>query len=473
MIRIVNSFLLISVLVSCSLNTTELIAKEKLADSFASSVAETGKESLELQLNRNKGSLDAFISIYIDENSTLRVKNAKNLYNKVLESPKTDLLFDSIYKTLGYKNRNISVSMPPELSSHGFKGNQELLTRGLITSLENTFALLDSTLQRINYIDDTWIEPTVRKNLILNAIHTWYRNSFNNEYVQVLDDLNEKSLIKLKNISKNRFNLEKKLWNQTQIELFGLREDTSALSQYFLLENSKIYLNTGFQTLPNKSQLLSLQLNQQKFCPANPEKFEPGVEFLTRSFPKEMQQINSSDIDDKKASWTIYQVSQKLAKRSLIFSNKSQMKSAVHVLTDLVLEKILLLNQRRLNQFLAKPDSFFHNEKQPFYFQSINVMQTSLYEISELVLVDYLLASERTAFANLIIHRQCGLNGGTQEPLIKLSEMLNNQYTENLNIKKFTSFSQKRIKINNGLKSLISKKLLNNRIMVKKIDLIK
>ena len=426
----------------------KLINNQNIADSEPKKQVLT-QSLYDIEDNRvgdiGKPALDRYIDIYIDENQAIRTKNAKALVIKRLEEQEKDLLYPSMYKALGYESWNQAVSIPPELSSRRFAKRQEALNLGLLTRLQGTWALLDSTLFRMGYVQDAWVEPLIQRNLILSAIHSWYRGGFNEEYIAALDKLNADTDVTLKSVAKIRSNLKKKAWNDTQIALLKLKSDNAALTQFHLLGVSDVFLNTSLPSLPKDEVAQVLKLNTKTSCFTQTKIMEKGLELLGRRFPKEMKLIKSSSFDDTQSAWQISKVAHDLSKMALLFPHKEQAQYAIYALTDLVLERILKLNQARLNNFLSKTDSFFQDKGPVLRFRGINVLQGSLHEIFELTLLDYLLAGERASFANLMMHRKCVVSKSSTGIAVLFTKILNNQYTANLDVERFAAFSKERI----------------------------
>ncbi len=461
------------------LSCTVLLAQDSfdLADNNSQNIANSELKQIVLTRSRDdveasqvakpvKPALDRYIDIYINENESIRAKNAKTLLVKRLESQEEDLLYPSMYKALGYKNWNQVVSMPPELSSRRFSKQHESLNVNLLARLHETWALLDSTLYRMEYDQDLWVEPLIQRNLALSAIHSWYQGSFNEEYIDVLDSLNVDSGNTLESIAKTRSNLEKKTWRDAQIKLLKLKSDVAELTQFYLLGVSDVFLNTSLPALPKDEVVQRLNHATKASCLSPTQTMREGIDLLFRRFPEEMKLIKSSPFDDVSSAWLIGEIAHNLSKMALIFPDKEQAKYAIYALTDIVLERMLKLQQARLNRFWYETNTFFQEEGSVFRFRGINELQASLHEIFELTLLDYFLAGERATFANLMMHRKCDLDKANMNSSAFFTTMLNIQYTSNLNVDYFFTFQKQRIKQHALLGSVEHKK---NALMKKSV----
>ncbi len=445
-------------------NTSQNISKSELKTKALAVPLNDIKASLAVK--SGKPALDRYIDLYIHENKAIRTRNTKALIAKKLEAQKKDLLYPVMYKALGYENWNQIISIPPELSGLRFSKQHEALNLELLTRLHDAWALLDSTLFRIEYGQDKWVEPLIQKNLTLSAIHSWYRGSFNEEYIAELDKLNVDTETTLKSIEKTRSNLDKKAWNNAQIELLKLKSDAAELTQFYFLGVSDVFLNTGLPNLPKDDVFQVLNFDAKAKCLAQAQAMKMGLELLVRRFPEEMRLIKNSQIDDPGSNWQISKIAHELSKIALLFSHKEQAQFAVYALTDIVLDRILTLNQARLNKFLSNTDSFFQDKGPVLRFRGINVLQASLHEIFELTLLDYLLAGERASFTNLMMHRKCILSKPNTGVPASFASILNNQYTNNLDVERFTVFRKGRIK-QHALLSSVEHKSLTQEVMNK------
>ena len=440
--------------------TTSELSQSNLADQASSNVEE----------DTSTGLLD-YINAYISENVEIRSRNAGILISNTLHSQETDLPYAAIYKALGYQNRNNSILMPPELSGRRFSVQGKFLNLELLTRLEETWALLDSSHARLTHQNDSWVEPVVQKNLVLNALHSWHRSYFSDEYGEVIENLRNDTKVKLESVTKTRTNLSKGLWNKVQIALLGVEADSAALMQYYLVDISHVFLNTSLTSLPRDKGIKSLEFTIQSGCTAHAHgaELQAGLAFLNQHFPQRMRKIDNEGLNDRKIVWEMYQLAYDLSKKALQSPNEIVQK-ALYALTDKVLQKKHALKQQRLKHFLNDTGAFFFHSKKNIEYKNIDTIKRGLHEIFELTLLDYFLAEERVAFAALLMHRRCLSNPDKQHPYtINDVKKLNTQYFGDFNTNVFADFLNQRILQYPTLVSVLQKRQYG-KILIKTIE---
>lgn len=379
--------------------------------------------------------LQNFTDDFIQKNSILRIKNSQSMFDKSVRKPKRGLLPEAVFKSLGYRLRDPFIVLPPELSTHLYRsGDNQTLYFEELHDLEKIWALLSSTRARV-IGEDSWVSKQVNRNVVLDAIDTWYRIAHKSQYTTWLRELKRELVKESRDLAFNKEEFSKKNYGQANIQVLELLADNALLRQYLDAESAYLFLRTDARDLPktvlNKAQY---GFEEKLFCQPDSTQMQIGNIFLKASFPHLITILNSDDVVDK--VWQLAEASRILSKKLLRSPSDKQLQAANYVLSETVLRMMLELNQKRLNKFSQNDDNFFvdMNENHTFTdgLQQIEEYIELQNEIFNLILKDIFIANERISSANLIIFLACIDSADTHSNTMKVIQIVENYYFKGL-----------------------------------------
>jgi len=250
---------------------------------------------------QNQSSLSRYLRDYLAKNIGHRARTSRSLIDRSNIEGNGRLPSKSLFQSLGYRVRDAFVAVPPELSSRKFRNPETTLYARLITDLETTWALLDSTRARLKSKGgleagrQDWEVAVTRRNLLLEAISYWYQMRNQANHSDWLTRLGDQSNALYQEISQARQNYDVQDLREHEFVLLNLRADVAALFQFYSSEQARLYNRIGNRVLPSRMESEQPHFTQQIRCSADEVAQEEGLDYLNRYYPKRLDTILSSN----------------------------------------------------------------------------------------------------------------------------------------------------------------------------------
>lgn len=348
-----------------------------------------------------------------------------------------------------------------------------------------------------------WEVGVVRRNLLLEGIGYWYQMRNQDKHSQWLISLGEKTNELFDEITLARQNYDVRDLRDQELILLSLRTDASALFQFYSSEQARLYNRIGTRVLPEREGADDIYFEQKLECPLDNDEHQKGNDFLRSYYAQEIDAIESSA--NTKASiyelgslarsvaelalnmhatrinrveqWYLKDKVQAQEERDALIREQLNLKeaggefdpavldelrntplqvsrissspndderllqSAIMVLANWVSEKLVSLNQQRLETLLVNQNKIYF-DNQSYDWSKTNdetkMLRTLLFEVYDYTLIDYLLGYERISFINQAMLRGCHIDkqinsrviGFEPQSIDNLADIVESSYTD-------------------------------------------
>ena len=324
-------------------------------------------------------------------------------------------------------------------------GRQSNYSQWLLTLKRRTNDIFDGISQaRQNYdVQDLQDQELVL--LDLRADNAAMFQYFSSEQARLYNRTGERDIPEEAVAMTNRFEAfrncpaDRRLWQQGQAYLNrhhlnwgSLNTDSSANSKAVLYELSVLARTLSSQALKlhaNRSTRASKRYQQEL---ANLTEQKNAKISLLQEVHNQLK-AQGQPVDEQEISRLTTQTIELKERASLPTSQERQLSAAIMVVADNVASKILSLAQQRIATALNKQQPLFAFSKVETWNRSSNdaqLVRALLLSVHELSFLDFLIAHERAAFVNLLMHRGCAIADDVQSfsmgtPLAVMADVAN------------------------------------------------
>jgi len=261
-----------------------------------------GTESSSVFLNTPKkveysGTLfSQYLKGYLAKNINPRSDTSRGLIDRSGIEANGRLPSKALYQSLGYRVRDAFVALPPELSTRSISSPEDILLGQLIQDTEVTWALLDTTKERLKSKGGLekgrkdWEVSITRRNLLSEATGYWFQMRNQALYNQGITRLDNTTNAQFDEITQARQNYDVEDLRDKELALLGMRSDIALIFQFYSSEQARLFNRIDSRSLPNDNKR-KVGLNKILSCTIDPELESKGNEFLKANYASQVEKM--------------------------------------------------------------------------------------------------------------------------------------------------------------------------------------
>lgn len=300
-----------NVVVSCAMGL--LVCASSMAQELKTESSETAEID----------HLALFLSNYLAQNLLDRTDISRRLIDRAELEKYGRLPSKSLYKSLGYRLRKSFVAMPPPLESKPFTSNDDALNSAVLEDLELSWALLDSTLMRLQSAglgrnaSNDWAIALTRKNLLQEGVNYWYQLGRQGRYSDWLLRLKLRTNDLFEGIAQARQNYDVQDLQDQELALLDLRADNASLFQYFSSEQARLYNRTSKRDIPEQAVDMNETFNRALTCSNQNGTSQLGQQYLSQQEAVWLSLQNSQVSSDKAQVYELSELARRISRKAL------------------------------------------------------------------------------------------------------------------------------------------------------------
>lgn len=269
-----------------------------------------------------KGTLFAqYLKDYLAKNIHPRSIASRNLIDRSDIESKGRLPSKALYQSLGYRVRDAFVVLPPELSTRSIINPEDILLAQVIQDSETTWALLDTTKERLKSKGGLeegrkdWEVSIIRRNLLSEAIGYWYQMRNQELYNQGITRLDNTTNIQVDEISQARQDYDVEDLRDKELTLLGMKTDIALMFQFNSSEQARLYNRIDSRTLPNGSKKTT-KINRTLSCTIDSQLEKQGNTVLEAQYASQVEKIRNNT-NQKAAVYELNQLAREISSKAL------------------------------------------------------------------------------------------------------------------------------------------------------------
>lgn len=286
-----------------------------------------GTESSSVFLNTPKkveysGTLfSQYLKGYLAKNINPRSDTSRGLIDRSGIEANGRLPSKALYQSLGYRVRDAFVALPPELSTRSISSPEDILLGQLIQDTEVTWALLDTTKERLKSKGGLekgrkdWEVSITRRNLLSEATGYWFQMRNQALYNQGITRLDNTTNAQFDEITQARQNYDVEDLRDKELALLGMRSDIALIFQFYSSEQARLFNRIDSRSLPNDNKR-KVGLNKILSCTIDPELESKGNEFLKANYASQVEKILNNE-NKKSAIYELNKLARDISSKAL------------------------------------------------------------------------------------------------------------------------------------------------------------
>ena len=262
-----------------------------------------------------------YLKSYLAKNINPRSNTSRALIDRSGIESNGRLPSKALYQSLGYRVRDAFVALPPELSTRGISNPEATLLGQLIQDTETTWALLDTTKERLKSKGGLeqgrkdWEVSITRRNLLSEAVGYWFQMSNQTLYNQGITRLDNTTNAQFDEITQARQNYDVEDLRDKELALLGMRSDIALIFQFYSSEQARLFNRIDSRSLPNGNKRKDA-LNKILSCTIDSELKSQGSKFLEENYAAQIEKIRDNE-NKKSALYELNKLAREISSKAL------------------------------------------------------------------------------------------------------------------------------------------------------------